>query len=171
MSSAAAMATCISWVETALPSLAAVIRARPEIADAPRPALPYAVLEWTAHHRLSATPYEITTDKIIDPGAQYDTAQRRYTRTEGHLRVTIYGDGGADLLHDLLHSTHRVTEKALLRDAGIGIRALGDILDTAELRSTEWEPSAAVDLAVLYVSSDESAVATIESEDIPITTS
>jgi len=170
MSSSPPTSAVISWVGSAIPELTAVILTGQELADAPRPALPYATVEWTVHRTLSATPYEVTLDDIIAPGEMYDTAHDAYQRIESTLRVTIYGQGGAGYLHELLLSLRRVTTKATLRDAGCAVRALGGVLDTDIMRTTEWEPSAAVDLGVTWVASDRSAVARIETIETPITT-
>ena len=160
---------CRQWIEMALPTLNEVVYARQALADAPRPAEPYATVHWASDRGLSGTLYEHTTLNEVAPGEDYDHEQLYYELREGTLRVGLYADDPFDLLSELRSSQLHIAEMAHLRDAAITVRSLNNGIDNTELRDTEWEPAVIADYAVGYRSKDSSNVAIIETILTPIT--
>jgi len=128
-----------------------VIYVQPATADAPRPSLPYVTIEWTTDIAMSATPYEATTDTEVaraDPDSLFE-AKIEQTR-RGTCNLTYYGNDALDSLV-LLHTSLRLPAiRELTRDRGISIIRAGEITDTTDMRSTQWEPAASVDYWVYY---------------------
>jgi hypothetical protein len=164
-----AFEVCRQWV--ALATGQTVIYVRQTDSDVARPQKPYLTVEWPTDQPIGGTPYEVTEEAIDpDPGA-YDHYQRRYERRQGVFRVEAFGAGAVATLGLLRPSLRRVTEGALLRDGGVAVRVISDVIDTSERLDTTWEESAIVDFAVLYVLADESPVAIVETADATITVS
>jgi hypothetical protein len=171
MSKSAAMEVCRTWIETALAGLNAVIYLHTSPADAGRPSIPYAGIEWAGDRSMSATPYRSVPDTETHPGDPDGRTHDLHVqeRRRGVLRIHFYGPGGYDYAIELGHSVHREAERALLRQGGVSVHQISDILDTDELRDTIWEQSATVDYAVIYAAEEKSPIGIIETANTPIT--
>jgi hypothetical protein len=170
-SRATSMEAFRSWVSAALSS-ARVIYAEQRAADATRPALPYLTIEATADVSMAATPHEVLSDTAGTTGF----VAKRYARRRATVRVTYYGTSTADaavdalvtLRHSLRRTLYKTSPAATLRAAGVAVRPAGGILDTTTERSTVYEPGAAQDWHMYYVSADTNDVGDIDTVIVPI---
>lgn len=171
MSQAGALVTFRAAIIAALPSLSSrVIYAQPVVAGAPRPALPYLTMDVTSDEVDGECPYERTTPKV---GTGDPVEQTHYLRRKATVRLTWYGDGGQAGLAMLRLAKLRPTVFATLRAGATGgvpvsVHTLSDILDTTELRTTNWEAAAAQDWAMRYLTSDTFDVGSIETITVPV---
>lgn len=163
---AAAFETCRLWVESATSLVANYVRQ--PVADAARPQKPYLTVEWPTDVAIGATPFERVEEEIDpDPGT-YDHMMRRYQRRQGTFRVEAFGDGAFDRLIDLRLSLRDVINKALLRDAGVAVTQLGEVVDTSTDLDATWEESAIADFAAIYMKVHENPVAIIENVTVDV---
>lgn len=154
------------WVELALTGLVSeVILAAPTVADARRPALPYATVMRTRGRNLS-TPHRRVGAEVAPADPEGATNELDLTRMrEAVVEVQAFGDQGPDLLELLPTTRDRLAERDYLHTAGIAIRELSDMLDLRDLRDTVHEASAMQEYAMVYATEDLTRVGTIETLD------
>jgi hypothetical protein len=157
--------TIREWIETALPTLTEVISEYQPIADAPRPVGLHATVRLTADRRGSGTPYRYTSQ--VPDGT--DFVAKIFGRRRGTIRVTIYGSGAAALLRDLESSQYVKASWDILRDGGIAVHRISDVIDTTGLLSTTNKESAFVDFACGFIHEVTHATPAIESAEIDAT--
>jgi hypothetical protein len=163
----AAIEAVRQWVELALPVLDAVVYER----QPDKPPLPYATVDLASATTLSAAPHVETTDQVVAP-APYDHRQILTEPRQGVARITFYTDDdnqGAKLGEQLRMSLRKPAVLSAVRQSGIAVRQLGDVINTAAFRSIVWEASAQVDYGVGYLGEGEATTAIIESENITAT--
>jgi len=167
------LAACREWLELALGSTVnEVIYQRKSGSGAPQPERPYVAIRLLSDEQMSGIPYEVTTETpdATDPDL---VVQERSEKRTGTLKVDVYGENAVAILRALRPSVRHENVRALLlaaKDADgnlldIVIAARGPILDTTELKSTAWDPSAQAEYGVRWVDRDVSAVPYIETVD------
>lgn len=144
----ALFASLKEWIETALPTVKTVAKARQKRGDAPAGERPCVVLRLSTDVGTGGTTHKKTTDTpgTVDPDQfqQVHTMPRRKT-----LVVDIYGEGALQLSEDLEISVnfHNVLEQFLA--AGISVTHAGGLGDMTAFKSTGYEPSAQVEFFVM----------------------
>ena len=110
--------------------------------NAPRPALPYATLNFSGGGRSEGAPEEIykTTDTYTYPVRKVITLTVQIFAENSHL---AYADA-------LVNSLSKPTVQDFLRSAGFAIRGNSNIMDISRLIDTKFEMRAAIDIFLAY---------------------
>ena len=110
--------------------------------NAPRPALPYATLNFSGGGRSEGAPEEIykTTDTFTYPLRKVITLTVQIFAENSHL---AYAD-------TLVNSLSKPTVQDFLRSVGMAIRGHSDPMDISRLLDTKFELRAGIDIFLAY---------------------